>query len=108
VRICYNRFIQPHATYFILICGAIVFGDIVFKGVPTVVNGFKTTADFPYVTNTFLFTAPESLYVFDYEGKSREMGDNEFRAFRATEEAKATAAGLTLQAWIERALGRAR
>ncbi len=86
------------ATYFILICGAIVFGDIVFKGVPTVVNSFKTTADFPYVTNTFLFTAPESLYVFDYDGKSREMGDQEFRAFRATEEAKATAAGMPVPA----------
>jgi phosphate transport system permease protein len=84
------------ATYLILLCGAVVFADIVFKGVPTVVNGFKTTAHFPYVTNTFLFTAPESLYVFDYEGKNREMGDQEFRAFRAAEEAKATAAGLPL------------
>ncbi|MCS6244919.1 MAG: phosphate ABC transporter permease PstA [Opitutus sp.] len=87
------------ATYLILLCGAIVFADIVFKGVPTVVNGFKTTANFPYVTNTFLFTAPESLYVFDFEGKSREMGDQEFRAFRATEEAKATAAGQPVPAF---------
>jgi len=87
------------ATYLILLCGAVVFADIVFKGVPTVVNGFKTTAHFPYVTNTFLFTAPESLYVFDYEGKNREMGDQEFRAFRAAEEAKATAAGLPAPAF---------
>jgi phosphate transport system permease protein len=87
------------ATYFILLCGAVVFADIIIKGVPTVVNGFKTTAHFPYVTNTFLFTAPESLYVFDYEGKSREMGDQEFRAFRAAEEAKATAAGLPAPAF---------
>ncbi|MET0262299.1 MAG: phosphate ABC transporter permease PstA [Rariglobus sp.] len=82
------------ATYLVLICGAAVFADIVIKGVPTVVSGFKTTASFPYVTNTFLFEAPESLYVFDYEGKKMELGDKEFRAFREAEEQKASAAGL--------------
>ena len=82
------------ATYFVLLCGAIVFADIVIKGVPTVVRGFKTTATFPYVTNTFIFSAPESLYVFDFEGQSREMGDREYRAFRETETTKAVAAGL--------------
>ena len=81
------------ATYFVLLCGLVVFADIVVKGVPTVVNGFKTTSNFPYVTNTFLFSSPESLYVFEYEGKPREMGDHEYRAFRESEIAKAAAAG---------------
>jgi phosphate transport system permease protein len=82
------------ATYIILICGAAVFADILIKGVPTVANAFKTTSSFPYVTNTFLFEAPESLYVFQNEGKDMEMGDKEYRAFREAEEAKAAAAGL--------------
>ena len=81
------------ATYFILLCGLVVFADIIIKGVPTVVNGFKTTAQFPYVTNTFLFTAPESLYVFEHQGQAREMGDKEYRAFREAAEAQAAAAG---------------
>jgi phosphate transport system permease protein len=80
------------ATYFVLICGAVVFADIIIKGAPTVVRGFKTTASFPYVTNTFLFTAPESLYVFEHDGKKLEMGDKEYRSFREAEVAKALAA----------------
>jgi phosphate transport system permease protein len=80
------------ATYLVLLCGLAIFADIVFKGVPTVANAFKTTSTFPYVTNTFLFEAPESLYVFEHEGKKLEMGDREFRAFREAEEAKAAAA----------------
>lgn len=82
------------ATYVILLCGLAVFADIVFKGVPTVAGAFKTTSNFPYVTNTFLFEAPESLYVFEHEGKKLELGDKDFRAFRETEEKKAAAAGL--------------
>lgn len=81
------------ATYVILLCGAVVFADILFKGVPTVANAFKTTSSFPYVTNTFLFEAPESLYVFERGGRNVEMGDKEYRAFREAEEAKAAAAG---------------
>ena len=52
------------ATYLVLVCGLFIFADIVWKGAPTVLHGFRTTATFPYVTNTFLFEAPESLYVF--------------------------------------------
>ncbi len=81
------------ATYFVLLCGAVVFANIIYKGLPTVTNAFKTTSSFPYVTNTFLFEAPESLYVFEHNGKAMEMGDKEYRAFREAEEAKAAAAG---------------
>lgn len=82
------------ATYFVLLCGALVFANIVVKGLPTVTRAFQTTDHFPYVTNTFLFTAPESLYVFEHEGKKLELGDRDYRAYREAETAKAAAAGL--------------
>ncbi|GAB1489283.1 hypothetical protein MASR2M8_17360 [Opitutaceae bacterium] len=78
------------ATYVVLLCGFFVFGDIVVKGSRTVFQ-----SEFPFVNTTFLFTAPESLYVFEHEGVKREMGDREFRAFREAEEAKARAEGRT-------------
>ena len=82
------------ATYFVLFCGLAVFANIIWKGLPTVTNSFKTIDSFPYVTNTFLFESPESLYVFEHDGKKMEMGDKEYRAFKETETKKAVAAGL--------------
>ncbi len=82
------------ATYLVLFCGLFVFADIIWKGLPTVTRAFVLTDSFPYVTNTFLFSAPETLYVFEHEGKKIEMGDTEYRTFREAEIAKATAAGL--------------
>ncbi len=66
------------ATYFVLLCGATVLLNIVFKGAGTV---FQAQA--PFVNLTFLTEAPESLYIFEYEGKKHQMGDREFRAFKA-------------------------
>src|SRR5687768_17044374 len=66
------------ATYFILACGATIFLHIVFKGSTMV---FK--AEPPFLNTTFLTAAPESLYIFDWEGRKLEMGDLEFRAFKA-------------------------
>ena len=65
------------ATYFVLLCGAAVFLNIVVKGSRTV---FKAEA--PFINTTFLTQAPESLYIFAWEGKKREMGDREFRAVK--------------------------
>jgi phosphate transport system permease protein len=65
------------ATYVVLLSGAAVFFNIVAKGSSTV---FKTEA--PFINTQFLFDSPESLYVFDFEGKHYEMGDREFRAFK--------------------------
>jgi phosphate transport system permease protein len=65
------------ATYFVLFCGLGILGTIVFKGAPTVFR-----ASFPFVNTTFLTQAPETLYVFDFEGKKYEMGDKEFRSFQ--------------------------
>ena len=76
------------ATYFVLLCGAFVFGDIFVKGSRTVFQ-----SEFPFVNTTFLFSAPETLYVFEYKGERLEMGDKAFRAFRQQEEAAAKSAG---------------
>lgn len=70
-------FLFGAATYFILLCGAIVLGNIFWKGAKTV---FTTQA--PFVNVGFLTKAPESLYVFEYEGKKLELGDHDFRAFK--------------------------
>jgi phosphate transport system permease protein len=66
------------ATYFILACGATIFLHIVFKGSQMV---FK--AEPPFLNTTFLTAAPESLYVFEWNGTKMEMGDRDFRAFKA-------------------------
>jgi len=77
------------ATYFVLFCGAVVFGHIVFKGSQTV---FQLSP--PFVNIPFLTQSPETLNVFEHDGRKVEMGDKEYRAFRQTEETKAKAAGL--------------
>ena len=76
------------ATYAVLLCGLIVLGDIAIKGSRTVFQ-----SEFPFINVPFLTQAPESLYVFEHEGKKMEMGDRAYRAFREGEEAKAKAAG---------------
>jgi len=65
------------ATYFVLLCGAVVFLNIFVKGSRTVFQARP-----PFVNTTFLTAAPESLYVFEWQGRKMEMGDREFRAFK--------------------------
>jgi phosphate transport system permease protein len=65
------------ATYLVLLCGALVFGTIVWQGSKTV---FTPTP--PFINIEFLTTAPESLYVFDYQGRKMELGDRAFREFK--------------------------
>jgi phosphate transport system permease protein len=72
------------ATYLILLCGAVVFADIFVKGGRTV---FQPQA--PFINTTFFTAAPESLYIFEWQGKKMEMGDREFRAFKAANPAAA-------------------
>jgi phosphate transport system permease protein len=67
------------ATYFVLACGAAIFLHIVFKGSRSVLQATP-----PFINTTFLTQAPESLYLFEYQGMKREMGDREFRAFKAS------------------------
>ncbi|MEI7553194.1 MAG: phosphate ABC transporter permease PstA [Verrucomicrobiota bacterium] len=66
------------ATYFVLLCGALVFGTIVYKGAGSV---FQTRA--PFINTSFLTAAPESLHVFEHDGRKMELGDQDFRAFQA-------------------------
>ncbi len=62
------------ATYFVLACATYIFLDIGIKGGRTV---FTTRP--PFVNLSFLSQAPETLYVFDYQGSKMTMGDRDFR-----------------------------
>lgn len=65
------------ATFFVLACGGAIFLHIFIKGSQTV---FTTSA--PFINTTFLTEAPESLHIFEFEGKKYELGDRAFRAFK--------------------------
>ena len=80
------------AAYLILACGAAVFLDIVAKGSVTV---FQARA--PFINTAFFTQAPESLYVFEWEGSQRRMGDREFRAFK---EANPAAADVKAESYV--------
>jgi len=71
------------ATYFILVCATFIFGYIFIKGGQTVFR-----SHFPFVNVPFLTQSPETLYVFDYEGKKMELGDKAFRAFKENHDLK--------------------
>jgi len=66
-------------TYFVLLCATYIFLDIGIKGGRTV---FTRTA--PFVNLKFLSEPPETLYVFDYQGKKMELSDREFREWKTT------------------------
>ena len=67
------------ATYFVLLCATYIFLDIGIKGGRTV---FQKAA--PFVNLKFLTEPPQTLYVFDFQGKKMELSDREFRAWKAT------------------------
>lgn len=66
------------ATYLIIACTSYIFLDIGWKGAQTV---FTTTA--PFVNVPFLTEKPETLYVFQFEGKKKLLGDHDFRKWQA-------------------------
>ena len=65
------------ATYFILVCATYIFLDIGIKGSRTV---FTTSP--PFVNIAFLTEPPQTLYVFDYEGKKMTLSDRQFRDWK--------------------------
>ncbi len=65
-------------TYFVLSCAAFVFLDIGLKGGAVI---FRTSA--PFINVPFLTESPETLNVFEWEGKKVTMGDRAFRQFKA-------------------------
>src|SRR5450755_4310848 len=66
------------ATYFVIACAAYIFLDIGIKGSRTL---FMTHA--PFINVAFLTERPQTLYVFDYEGKKLSLGDQDFRQWQA-------------------------
>src|SRR6266404_4048235 len=66
------------ATYFILACATYIFLDIGIKGSRTV---FTSTP--PFINLPFLTEPPQTLYVFDYEGKKLALSDRQFRDWKA-------------------------
>ena len=66
------------ATYLIIAATSYIFLDIGLKGGRTV---FTTTP--PFVNLPFLTQSPETLYLFDFEGKKMSLGDREFRQWQA-------------------------
>src|ERR1041384_1882163 len=66
-------------TYFVLLCATYIFLDIGIKGGRTV---FQKTG--PFVNLKFLTEPPQTLYVFDYQGKKMELSDREFREWKTT------------------------
>src|SRR6266404_246500 len=67
------------ATYFVLACATYIFLDIGIKGGRTVF-----TSHAPFINIGFLSQPPQTLYVFDYNGKKMELSDREFREWKET------------------------
>jgi phosphate transport system permease protein len=71
------------STYFVLLCAAFIFYDIGTKGGAVI---FRSSA--PFINVKFLTESPETLNVFEWEGKKTAMGDRAFRQFKAAHEAE--------------------
>lgn len=69
------------ATWIILAFSAYILLSIVVKGAPQV---FRLTP--PFVDIEFLTKSPETLYVFESDGKKMTMGNKEYREYSATHE----------------------
>ena len=72
------------ATYFVLACATYIFLDIGIKGARTV---FTRTP--PFVNVAFLSEPPQTLYVFEHEGKKMTLSDRQFRDWQAANPAVA-------------------
>src|SRR5438045_7703231 len=66
------------ATYFVLLAAAVIFLDIGIKGGRTVF-----TSKPPFINLPFLTEPPQTLYVFEFEGKKMALGDREFRDWKS-------------------------
>lgn len=71
------------STYAVLLAAAFIFYDIGTKGGAVV---FQKNA--PFVNVSFLTEAPETLKVFELNGKKNTMGDTAFREFSASHAAE--------------------
>jgi phosphate transport system permease protein len=75
------------ATYLIIAAATYIFLDIGIKGSRTIF-----TSQAPFINLKFLTEPPQTLYVFEYQGKKMALSDREFRAWKTThgEEVEAT------------------
>src|SRR5712692_62286 len=67
------------ATYFVLAAATYIFLDIGIKGSRAVFTGHA-----PFINLKFLTQPPQTLYVFEYDGKKMELSDREFRDWKLT------------------------
>src|SRR2546430_11385160 len=65
------------ATYAILAAATYIFLDIGIKGSRTLF-----TARAPFINVPFFTQGPQTLFVFDYEGKKYTLRDRQFRAWK--------------------------
>src|SRR5438045_8857323 len=65
------------ATYAILAAATYIFLDIGIKGSRTL---FTTHP--PFINVPFFTQRPQTLYVFEFEGKKQTLSDSEFRAWK--------------------------
>ncbi len=72
------------ATYFVIVCASYIFLDIAIKGSRTIF-----TSKPPFVNVAFLSERPQTLYVFEFEGKKLSLGDQDFREWQAAHPAAA-------------------
>ena len=75
------------ATYLIIAAATYIFLDIGIKGGRTIF-----TSQAPFINIKFLTEPPQTLYVFEYQGKKMALSDREFREWKTThgEEIEAT------------------
>jgi len=66
-------------TYFVIACAGYVFLDIGIKGGRTVFTGKP-----PFLNLAFLTQPPQTLYVFEFEGKKFTLSDRQFREWKVT------------------------
>jgi phosphate transport system permease protein len=65
------------ATYAILAAATYIFLDIGIKG-----SRMLFTSHAPFINLPFLTQRPQTLYVFDYDGKKYTLSDSEFRVWK--------------------------
>ncbi len=67
------RFCMRFLTYFIVLCGVSIFGTIIWKGSKVVFQ-----AEAPFINVDFFTKSPETLHVFEVEGKKQSLGHAAF------------------------------
>jgi phosphate transport system permease protein len=67
-------------TYIILAFGLIIFSIIIYKGSPAVFGSFRIDSSLPFIHNDFLFTKPQTLHVFTYNGQVMKLAADQYYA----------------------------